>query len=52
MNRIKTDLRNRLTVSSLDTLIRISTEGPERARFEFTRAVSKWASKRHRRIFD
>jgi hypothetical protein len=52
MNRVKTVLRNRLTVSSLDSLLRISIEGPERTYFDFERAVTLWGSKRHRRIFD
>ena len=51
MNRIKTTLRNRLTVSSLDSLLRISIEGPERTLFDFQRAVTMWSSKRHRRIY-
>ena len=52
MNRVKTILRNRLTVSSLDILLRISMEGPERTNFDFDRAVTLWSSKRHRRIFE
>ena len=52
MNRVKTILRNRLTVSSLDTLLRISIEGPERTSFDFERTVTLWSSKRNRRIFD
>ena len=50
MNRVKTDLRNRLTVSSLDTLLRISIEGPEKD-FDFSAAVSRWSGLRNRRIF-
>ena len=51
MNRVKTQLRNRLTVSSLDTLLRISIEGPDISQFDFFSAVTKWSSLRHRRIF-
>ena len=39
MNRIKTDLRNRLKTSTLDCLMRISIEGPCIAQFNFERAV-------------
>ena len=51
MNRVKTQLRNRLTVSSLDTLLRISIEGPDISQFDFSSAVTKWSSLRNRRIF-
>ena len=50
MNRVKTGLRNRLTVSSLDTLLRILMEGPDKD-FDFDLAVSKWSAMRNRRIF-
>ena len=51
MIRVKTTLRNCLTVSSLDTLLRISMKGPEHTKFDFSRAVSMRASSRNRRIF-
>ena len=51
MNRVKTELRNRLTVSSLDRLLRISIEGPDISQFDFFSAVTKWSSLRNRRIF-
>ena len=51
MSRVKTDLRNRLTMSSLDTLLRISIEGPEQKDFDFSAAVSRWSGLRNRRIF-
>ena len=50
MNRVKSELRNRLTVSSLDILLRISMEGPEKD-FDFNLAVAKWSAMRNRRIF-
>ena len=50
MNRVKTELRNRLTVSSLDSLLRISMEGPEN-NFDFNAAVLKWSTIRNCRIF-
>ena len=49
MNRVKTELRNRLTVSSLDTLLRMSMEGPEKD-FDFDAAITKWSALRNRRI--
>ena len=51
MNRVKTQLRNRLSVSSLDTLLRISIEGPDISHFDFSSAVTEWSSLRNRRIF-
>ena len=51
MNKIKTQLHNRLTVSSLDTLLRISIEGSDISQFDFSNAVTKWALLRNRRIF-
>lgn len=50
MNRVKTELRSRLAVSSLDTLLRISIEGPEKD-FDFNSAITKWSRMRNRRIF-
>ena len=49
MNRVKTELRNRLTVSSLDTLLRMSMEGLEKD-FDFDAAITKWSALRNRRI--
>ena len=42
MNRIKTDLRNRLKTSTLDCLMRISIEGPQIGDFNFERAADIW----------
>ena len=39
-NRIKTKLRNRLMVQSLDILLRISIEGPPIEQFDFTRGLA------------
>lgn len=50
MNRIKTDLRNRLKRSTLDCLIRISFEGPPPASFNFDRAADIWGGMRNRRL--
>ena len=38
-NRIKTKLRNRLLVESMDVLLRISIEGPPLQQFDFSRAL-------------
>ena len=47
--RVKTELRNRLSVSSLDALLHILLEGPERE-FDFNAAVMKWSQMRKHRI--
>ena len=39
VNRIKTELRNRLTVSSVDSLVRISSQRPSAQDFNFERAL-------------
>lgn len=49
-NLIKTCLRSRLSIKSLDRLLRISLEGPETGQFPFDRAFKKWASVKDRRI--
>ena len=50
MNRIKTVPRNRLKTNTLEQLMFISIEGPSADRFDFGRAVDKWAGLHHRRI--
>ena len=50
MNRIKTDQRSRLKTSTLDKLIRLSSEGPSMDNFDYDAAVSLWAERRSRRI--
>ena len=49
MNHIKTDLRN-LKTSTLDCLMRISTEGPCIAQFNFERAADIWGGMHNRRL--
>ena len=44
MNRIKTDLRNRLFTITLDSLIRISIEGPSLDDFNFEKVFQNWSS--------
>ncbi|XP_078695113.1 uncharacterized protein LOC144924045 [Branchiostoma floridae x Branchiostoma belcheri] len=51
-NRIKTRLRNSLSVKRLDTLMRISINGQVRADFNFHRAFVAWAAARNRRILN
>lgn len=41
-NRIKSDVRSSLHVSTTENLIRISMEGPELGEFDPTAAVLKW----------
>ena len=50
MKRVKTPLRNRLKTSTLDSLLRISIEGPDLEDFNFDQALSTWTSIRNRRI--
>ena len=50
MNRIKTDLRNRLKTPTLDCLMRISIEGPSVSDFNFERAADLWGGMRNRRL--
>ena len=50
MNRIKTDLRNRLKTPTLDCLMRISIEGPPLSDFNFERAADIWGGMRNRRL--
>ena len=50
LNRIKTELRNRLKTSTFDFLMRISIEGPPLAEFDFERAADIWGGMRNRRL--
>ncbi len=50
MNRIKVDLRNRLKTTTLNSLMRISIEGPSASNFNFDRAADLWGGMRNRRI--
>lgn len=50
MNRIKTDLRNRLKTPTLDCLMRLSIEGPPYSDFNFERAAYIWGEMRNRRV--
>lgn len=52
MKRVKTDLRNRMSTQTLDRLIRIRTEGPDMAEFDFNQAVKNWSSLKNRRLFN
>ena len=49
-NLIKTAIRNRINLDNLENLMMISIEGPDRKKFDFTRAFNKWASKCERKI--
>ena len=50
MNRLKTDLRNRMNTTTLDRLLRIRIEGPED--FPHTEAATRWARAKKRRLFN
>ena len=49
-NLIKTCLRNAMSVTSLENLMRISIDGPPRDKFNFSLAFKKWAGQKTRRI--
>ena len=46
INRIKTKVRNRLNTSTVDTLLRISIEGPPITQFDFTHALELYKGAR------
>ena len=48
MNRMKTELRNRLKTSTLDCLMRISIEGLQLSEFNYERAADIWGAMRNR----
>ena len=50
LQRIKTDLRNRLSNKVLHYLLSISIEGPPPADFPYNEACDIWAGWRNRRI--
>ena len=52
MKRVKTTLRNRISTTTLDSLLRIRIEGPESADFNFAETAKKWAAIRNRRLFN
>ena len=49
-NLIKTCLRNAMSVTSLENLMRISIDGPPRDKFNFSLAFKNWAGQKTRRI--
>lgn len=49
-NLIKTCLRSRMSIKSLDRLMRITIEGPDIRQFPFDKAFKKWAAVKNRRI--
>ena len=50
MNRIKTDLRNRMKTPTLESLMHISITGPPLQDFDFSEAADVWGKMRNRRI--
>ena len=42
LNRIMTDFRSSLDVSTVDALMFISLNGPDHAEYNATRAVARW----------
>lgn len=49
MKLIKSDARNRMGENTLDSLLRITLEGPPLEEFPYRRAVKLWAEKKERR---
>ena len=52
MNSIKTELRNRMKAATLDRLVRIAIDGPQRKDFDFVTAAKSWIAIRNRRLFN
>ena len=50
MNRVKTDFRNRLSRSRLDTYLRVGEEGPIIKDFETDRVIDCWWTEKERRL--
>lgn len=50
MNRVKTDLRNRLITQNLEHLMQISINGPCFEDYDFDKAATSWDNQRQRRI--
>lgn len=48
LNRIMTDFRSSLDVSTVDALMFISLNGPDHAEYNATRAVARWLDSRQR----
>ena len=50
MNLIKTDLRNRMGIGSLSSLLRVSRDGCPMEEYDPKPAVSEWSKKKVRRL--
>ncbi|XP_053377704.1 zinc finger protein 862-like [Mercenaria mercenaria] len=50
-NRIKSKLRTSMNNKTLDNLMRISEEGPDIIKFDFSRALKKWKSEKKRKLY-
>ena len=50
MNRVKTDFRNRLSRSRLETCLRVGEEGPSIKDFELDRVIDRWCTEKERRL--
>lgn len=50
MNLIKTDIRSKLNINTLQNIMRISMHDSGEHSFKFEEAFSKWAAKKARRI--
>ena len=50
MNLIKTDIRSKLNINTLQHIMRISMHDSGEHSFKFEEAFSKWASKKARHV--
>ena len=50
MNTTKNYLQNRLKTKTLDCLMQIAIEGPNREGFDFEKVAEIWPGKRNRRL--
>jgi len=50
MNLIKTDVRNKLAINTLENLMRVSLHDSDETTFQFNKAFDKWAAVKSRRI--
>jgi hypothetical protein len=50
MNLIKTDVRNKLAINTLENLLRVSLHDSDETTFQFNKAFDKWAAVKSRRI--
>ena len=50
LKRTKSTLHNRLTTKSMDAILHIVLNGPDRHNFDYERAIDKWGKLKNRRL--